>query len=78
MEPIEPFIQWYDECVREDAATRVRSSVLYESYSAWAGSRSATDILDIKAFGAKLAAKGFEEPKKSNGYMLWRGICMRN
>ena len=77
-EPIDPFVQWFEARVRKIAGSRVQSSVLYQSYREWAKSRSASATLDIKAFGTELSARGFEEPKKSNGYMMWRGIYLRD
>jgi hypothetical protein len=72
-----PLAEWFEVYVRRDPASRVRSSALYQSYFGWATTRSATDILDIKALGAGLVARGFQEPKKSNGCMMWRGIRLQ-
>jgi putative DNA primase/helicase len=75
-EPIDSFAEWLETCVRNDPAARVQSSVLYQSYCGWGNNPGAEVRLDIKAFGTALAARGFQEPKKSNGVMMWRGICL--
>jgi hypothetical protein len=35
VEPIDPFAEWFEACVREVAAARVQSSTLYQSYCEW-------------------------------------------
>lgn len=76
--PIDPFTGWFQACVERDPAGRVQSSALYRSYCDWVKTASPTATpLEIRAFGVRISSTDIQEPKKSNGVMLWRGIRLR-
>jgi putative DNA primase/helicase len=56
-------------CVMEPQA-KIKSSVLYDMYKAWA----AQDAMTQNEFGRRLSERGIERDRATGGHRLWKGI----
>src|SRR5262249_41405698 len=75
MDAIGTFLDERCECHVEDPASRVRATVLYQAYVAWATANKVV-VVPSKKFGTYMEQRGFIL-RKSNGICWRRGLALK-
>ena len=61
------------ECCTEGPNTQVTAKALYESYTTWAASQGEHSLTQ-RAFGMRLAERGFDRVRRHGGTWNWIGV----